>query len=86
MRGRKCAGIKPPRAPTRAPLIMKTRTSRLTCNLPVLDRIRVTDVRTSPEWRGKIPWIKLYLADAGVSPDWSLQPAEQLMFLASARR
>ena len=27
-----------------------------------------------------IPWIKLYLADAGVSPDWSLQPAEQLMF------
>ena len=28
----------------------------------------------------KIPWIKLYLADADVSPDWSLQPAEQLMF------
>jgi hypothetical protein len=28
----------------------------------------------------KIQWIELYLADADVSPDWSLQPAEQLMF------
>lgn len=28
----------------------------------------------------QIPWIKLYLADAGGSPDWRLQPAEQLIF------
>jgi len=30
------------------------------------------------------PWKKLYLADAGVSPDWCLQPVEQLMFYPSA--
>lgn len=34
----------------------------------------------------KTPWIKLFLAGAGESPDWCEKPVEQLMLDAPALR
>src|SRR5215831_5383319 len=37
------------------------------------DPTAAVGVRTLPEWRGQPPWIKLYPAGAGASPDWCFQ-------------